>query len=155
MDPVVASIVAAIAGAAATSLAKVTSDAIEESYSALKHLIEKRFEIDLSPIERRPESENSKGSLAEQLEDKSAGKDRDVVSEAERLLALLRAEADKGTLPETAIRNIRGQNVRISKIASEADRLVIDGVVGDRDVQITDLVHRRRAPSKKNEKRTR
>jgi len=86
MDPV--SVVAAAVGAgAATGLKDAAATSIKDAYSALKRLLAERYAtIDVEPLERRPDSEPKRASLAEDLRDAGADSDDEILEAARRVL---------------------------------------------------------------------
>ena len=90
MDPITV-IVSAIASGAAAGIKETATSAVKDAYAAVRRLIADRYaEIDLDPVERRPESEAKRASLGEDLEAAGAQDDGDLLEAARQLIAVLR-----------------------------------------------------------------
>jgi hypothetical protein len=86
VDPV-SLIVLAVAAGAAAGLKDSAADAVKEAYGALKRRILERHRVDVSAVERKPDSEHKRASLKEDLADAGAGDDVELREAARRLLA--------------------------------------------------------------------
>ena len=88
MDPITTAILAAMAA--------VSSNAIKDSYSALKNLLKKKFgeESDVveavKKLEEKPKSEGRKATLQEEIEAVKANEDREIVQLAQSLIENLK-----------------------------------------------------------------
>ncbi|GAB2661831.1 hypothetical protein [Nocardia goodfellowii] len=75
---------AAGAGAGLTEAAKL---AVTDAYAGLKQILASRYPgVDVSGVERRPDSEAKRDSLAEDLTDAGAGADEELGEAAQRLI---------------------------------------------------------------------
>jgi hypothetical protein len=86
MDPV-ALIASAIALGASAGLQSAASSAIGDAYSALKRLIAQRYaDVDISPVEQRPDSAAKRVSLAEDLAVAGAASDEELLAAARHII---------------------------------------------------------------------
>lgn len=93
MDPIT-TIVAAIATGAAAGLKSTAEKAVKLAYAKVKERIEQRFpSVDLSPVERKPDSASKRASLEEDLADSSAGEDPELLDRIGALIAALESHA--------------------------------------------------------------
>jgi hypothetical protein len=96
MDPI-SMIVVALAAGAAAGLKPTAEQAIKDAYAGVKALIQRKYVVDLTPLERRPQSEAKRESVREDLADAGAGNDQDLLKKVEALLRALETQA-----PESA-----------------------------------------------------
>ncbi|MFC9893271.1 hypothetical protein ACFVMC_06235 [Nocardia sp. NPDC127579] len=93
MEPVTV-IVAAIAAGAGAGATQVVSQAIGDAYTALKDLLGGRYgDIDVAPVQRKPESAAKRESLAEDLAAAGADQDTELLDAARAVIAAVRAHA--------------------------------------------------------------
>jgi hypothetical protein len=86
VDPVTL-IVSALALGASAGLQSMASTAVSDAYSALKRIFDRRYgDIDVSPVERRPESAAKRDSVAEDLAAAGAGTDAELLAAARQLI---------------------------------------------------------------------
>ncbi|HET6355446.1 hypothetical protein [Streptomyces sp.] len=77
----------AIALGAAAGVQESAATAVKDAYQALKRFISERYQsVDVSPVERRPESEAKRDSLAEDLDAAGAGADAELLDMARQLI---------------------------------------------------------------------
>lgn len=94
MDPITL-IVTALAAGAAAAAKDVGGDAVKSAFNGLKALIAKRFggkanvESAIASVEQKPDSDNRKGVLKEELEAAGVDKDEEVLKLVQSFLALL------------------------------------------------------------------
>ena len=94
MDPVTL-IVTALAAGAAAAAKDVGGEAVKNAYSGLKALIAKKFgpktdvKAAIASVEQKPDSSNRKGVLKEELEAAGAGKDEELLRQAQAFVELL------------------------------------------------------------------
>ena len=92
MDPVTATIVAALVGGAAAAAKDVASAAIKDAYSGLKRLISDRYQKAgpfVEAVEADPSSKPEQEVLAKQLDQQGANADPDIKNLAGQLLAAI------------------------------------------------------------------
>ena len=102
MDPITIIATALVAGAAA-SAKDVAVQAVKDGYAGLKALLIRKFgdkadvAASIEQVEKKPESESRQGTLKEELAAAEAGKDEELVKQAQVLLDLLKQH---GQIPE-------------------------------------------------------
>ncbi len=90
-------IVMALAAGALAATPGVAGEAVKDAYAGLKDLVVRKLggkgevEAAVSSLERKPESEGRKTTLAEELKAAGAGDDRELAQAAQALLDLLKA----------------------------------------------------------------
>ena len=88
MDPITTAIL--------TAVAAVSSNAIKDSYSALKALLKKKFGEDsdlveaVNKLEAKPQSEGRKATVQEEIETVKANDDQEIVQLAQSLMEKLK-----------------------------------------------------------------
>ena len=83
MDPI-SLIVAAVVAGAATAIKDQAAQVVKDAYGALKRLLTDRHHVDVSALERKPESGAKQASLTEDLGDTGAAADPEVMAAARR-----------------------------------------------------------------------
>jgi hypothetical protein len=89
VDPVTL-VVTAVALGASAGVTETASSAIKDAYAGLKGLLSKR-QVDLSGIERRPDSTTQRDALCETLTDRPDVVDQEVLDAAEQVAATVAA----------------------------------------------------------------
>lgn len=93
IDPVTL-IVTALALGAAAGVKDTASQTIKDAYSGVKTLILRRYgDIGLDALEKKPESQAKRDSVAEDLADIGAGKDKELLIQAKALAQLVKQYA--------------------------------------------------------------
>jgi hypothetical protein len=94
MEPV-SLVVTALAAGAATGLKPAAETAIKDAYAGLKALIQRKFgeRVDVTPIERSPQSPAKREAVAEDLNAVCADSDAELLVAARSLLELVRTLA--------------------------------------------------------------
>ncbi|MFC9892225.1 hypothetical protein ACFVMC_00905 [Nocardia sp. NPDC127579] len=94
MDPVTAVVASAIAAGAVTGLGDTPSQAVLDAYSGLRRLISDKYQgVDLTAVERKPDSQSKRESLAEDLQDAGAAGDAELAQAAVAVLEAVRRHA--------------------------------------------------------------
>lgn len=120
MDPV-SLIVMALAVGASSGLKSTAAAAVQDAYGGLKRLIERKYGgVDVAPVEKRPDSEAKRQSLAEDLADAGAADDSDLLEAAHRLIAEVRAH-DPGAGPALGVdlEHVEAEFLRVRDVTSE------------------------------------
>jgi hypothetical protein len=95
MDPLTLIVTALVTGAAAAAK-DVGGEAVKNAYNGLKTLTSEKFgakanvETAIASIEQKPDSDNRKGVLKEELEAAGADKDAELLKQAQALVELLK-----------------------------------------------------------------
>ena len=93
MEPITTTIVAAIALGASQGLKDTAAQAVKESWTALKKLIQDRYQDNddvtdaIDYVQKKPEAEARRQMLANALEEAGASHDQELAGSAEKLLA--------------------------------------------------------------------
>lgn len=89
MDPIML-MAAALAAGAAAGLKPTAEQAVKDAYGAVKALLRRKYaNVDLGQLERQPDSEAKRQSLAEDLQDSGAAEDQELIASVERLVETL------------------------------------------------------------------
>jgi hypothetical protein len=107
MDPITL-IVTAVAAGAGAALKGVGGETVKDAYNGLKALIVRKFgakaEVNtaIASIEQKPDSDNRKGVLREELEAADADRDEELLKQAQAFLALLQKSGAQSGVSYTA-----------------------------------------------------
>lgn len=86
MDPITIIVTALVAGVAA-GLKPTAEKAVQDAYAGIKALIQRKYrDVDLAALEKKPESQAKRDSLAEDLADAGAAEDEKLLEQAKALL---------------------------------------------------------------------
>jgi hypothetical protein len=135
MEPISATIVAAIAGGAAVALKDVANKAVSDAYQGIKTLIIDRYkcETSIKALEEKPKSSTAQKLLAEGLEETKAVEDNEVIELAQKLSEALsqmpKAEAATYAID---IERFKAANVLFRNIRTSGD-----GAVRIRDTDVS------------------
>ena len=138
MDPV-SMVAAAVAMGAAAGLQGTVSHAIEDAYTAMKTLIRHRYgNVDLAPVEAKPESAAKRASFAEDLASAGAATDDELQKLASAVINAVTANK-----PETVksigvdLEEVRAASLRVRDVkAGDVGVRVHKGeFTGDIDIQ--------------------
>ena len=92
------SLVTALAAGAAAALKRTAEQAVKDSYTALKGLIQRKYaQVSLDQLEANPSSKNRRGVVEEDLVAAGTDQDTEVLQQAQTLLETIQHQA-----PETA-----------------------------------------------------
>jgi hypothetical protein len=117
MDPITL-IVTALALGAAAGLKDTAAQTIKDAYSGIKALILRRYgDVGLDALEKKPESQIKRDSVAEDLTEAGAARDEELVLQAQALAQLVEQYA-----PNTAAKI----NVKLSDIKAIGNFRVSD-----------------------------
>ncbi|MGV9678817.1 hypothetical protein ACWDSJ_26335 [Nocardia sp. NPDC003482] len=99
MDPVTAVVVSAIAAGAVAGVGDTAAQAIKDAYAGLKTLISRKYrDVDVMALERKPQSQSKKDSLAEDLEDAGAAGDVELGTAAAAVLEAVQQHAPQAVV---------------------------------------------------------
>lgn len=120
MDPITMIVVALAAGAAA-GLKPTAEQIVKDAYAAVKGLIVRKYEkVDLTPLERKPESEAKRESLREDLASTAAGEDLELMDRVRQLLDILERQApEAGAAIGVDLKNVKANFLRAQKVVAE------------------------------------
>lgn len=125
MDPITL-IVTAVALGAAAGLKPTVEQAVKDAYDGLKALIQRKYaQIDLAPVEKKPDSAAKQESLKEDLMETDAAADPEV---AEKVAALFEA-IDESKSRAAVAADLKIDVAVLQSTAVELRRLVASGNV--------------------------
>ncbi len=113
-------IVSALASGAAAGLKPTAEKIVKEAYAGLKGIIQRKYnDVDLRPIENKPESESKRESMAEDLADAGASGDQELLDLAKILIDAL-AKHDKATAAAIGVdlEEVKAAYLNIKKVTS-------------------------------------
>jgi hypothetical protein len=91
MEPISSAIISALAAGASVALKETASEAIKDSYAALKSLIGNRLTM-LHRLERNPTSEATISAAAEEAEESKLADEPEIVEKVRQLVELIARE---------------------------------------------------------------
>jgi hypothetical protein len=140
MDPV-SMIVAALAAGAAAGLKDTAADAVRDAYASVKRLIQSRYrDVELEPLEAKPESEAKRASLAEDLEDAGAGSDRDLLELVRELVAAIeRDDPAAAAAVGVDLEQVKAASLRVRGVVAEGTGVRVRWSEFAGDVDISDV----------------
>jgi hypothetical protein len=119
MDPI-SIIVSALASGAAAGLKPTAEKIITDAYAGLKGMIQRKYSnVDVRPVENRPESESKRESLAEDLADAGATGDQELLDLAKVLIDAV-AKHDKATVAAIGVdlEEVKAAYLNIKKVTT-------------------------------------
>ncbi|MFL5541883.1 MAG: hypothetical protein ACJ8J0_23045 [Longimicrobiaceae bacterium] len=124
MDPVTL-IVSSIAAACGPALRDTAQSAVRDAYQAVKALITRKYgSVSLEPVERKPESEAKRTSLAEDLEVAGAGGDEELLALASRLADVVAEHAPgQAAAAGIDIHHVKAEYLRVGHVTAEGTGL--------------------------------
>jgi hypothetical protein len=120
LDPV-SLIVTALAAGAAAGLKPMATEVIQDAYAGLKRLIQHKYaDVDLGPLEQKPESNAKRESLREDLDVAGAGADEELLAQAQKVAALVQQhDPVVAAAIGVDLDDFEAANLRIRKVESE------------------------------------
>lgn len=127
MEPITM-IVAALAAGAAAGLKPMAEKAVKDAYAGVKALIQRKYaEVDLKPLERKPESEAKRESVREDLADTKAGEDPELLEKVNTLLSALESQApEAGAAVGIDIREVKAAFLKARKVVAEGTGVKVE-----------------------------
>jgi hypothetical protein len=119
MDPI-SIIVFALASGAAAGLKPTAEKIITDAYAGLKGMIQRKYNnVDLRPVENKPESESKRESVAEDLADAGATGDQELLDLAKVLIDAV-AKHDKATVAAIGVdlEEVKAAYLNIKKVTT-------------------------------------
>ena len=120
MDPI-SMIVAALATGAAAALKDTAGNVIKDAYQGIKALIKRKYDgVDLAPLEKKPESEAKRASVAEDLTDAGASDDQELLAQAKALVeAIEQHDAQAAKSIGVDLEEVKAAFLKVQKVTSE------------------------------------
>lgn len=121
MDPVTALVVSAIVTGAAAGVGDTSKQAVKDTYTGLKNLITHKYSgVDVSAVERKPDSEPKKASLAEDLADAGAADDAELAAAAAAVLDAVREHAPQ-VVVGLDVNGLKAEALNVFRVVSAGD----------------------------------
>lgn len=121
MDPITL-VVTAVALGASAGLTDTAAQMVKDAYAGLKALLSRR-EVDVSAVERRPDSANKQGSLREDLDGLAGTEDAlddEVLDAARKVVAAVKAhDPAAGAAIGIDLGEFQAASLRVSGLTSE------------------------------------
>lgn len=109
-----------IAAGAVAALKDTASATVKDAYAGVKALIRRKYSVDLTDLELKPDSDINRVSLAEKLSEAGAEGDGELLKLAQVLAAVLTRHAPTvGAVVGVNLEKVRAGFVRIDEVASE------------------------------------
>ena len=125
MDPVTL-IVTAVALGASAGLTEAASTAVRDAYAGLKTLLTGR-QVDVSGVERKPDSAAQRAALREDLTDAAGATDDEVLAAAQRVTDAVATDApDAARVVGVMLRDVQAEFLRIRSVTSTGDGLTAE-----------------------------
>jgi catalase (peroxidase I) len=126
MDPITL-VVTAVALGASAGLKDAAAQAVKDAYAGLKRLLGGR-QVDVSGVERKPDSPAQRAALQETLTD-VGGVDDEVVAAAHAVTAAVAThDPDTARVVGVNLHDLQAEFVKIGSVTSFGDGVVADGV---------------------------
>ena len=141
MEPISAIALSLALGAGAAAGKAVVSELVKDSYAALKGLIKSRYPaVSVEHLEQAPNSEKRRAVVEEDLATSEAGKDRELVDAANRLIELVRTQAP-GTAAAIGVdlKDVEAANLRLRDIAASGTGVKVERGRFSGDIEISNV----------------
>jgi len=107
-------------------LQETAATAVKDAYAALKRLLGAR-DINVSALERRPESPTQREALRETLSDRSVSEDRELIEAARRVAdAVAASDAGAGAAVGVDLKRVQAEFLRISSVQAEGTGIRVE-----------------------------
>ncbi|MFD4444703.1 hypothetical protein ACFWPK_33480 [Nocardia sp. NPDC058519] len=121
MDPITAVVVSAIAAGAVTGVGDTATQVVKDAYAGLKSLLSRKYtDVDVSAVEKKPNSQPKKDSLAEDLNEAGAASDTELGQAAAAVLHAVREHSPQ-VVVGVDIDNLVAEALRVTDIDSAGD----------------------------------
>jgi hypothetical protein len=132
-------VVSALAMGAAGGVKETASQAVRDAYTGLKELIRHKYkDVNVAPVEAKPDSKAKRDSLAEDLASAGAGADTELLEHARALIEAVYVH-DRGAATSVGVdlEEVRADSLRIRDIRSDGTgvRVRKSDFFGDIDIQ--------------------
>lgn len=140
VDPVTV-IVSAVALGAAAGLKETATRAVKDAYAVLRKLISDRYQdVDVAPVEKRPDSAAKRESLEEDLAAAGAGRDGALLDAAQALITQVKAQdAAAAAAVGIDLARVEAAALRIRGVAAEGTGVQVRDGRFTGDIEISDV----------------
>jgi hypothetical protein len=137
MDPV-SLIVSALALGAGAGLRESASVAVKDAYAGLKRLLTSRYhDLDLTSLERRPDSVAKRESLREDLAQAGAAEDGELLEVAQRVIVVVKEQApEAGSATGIDLERVHAAALRIADVTAGGTGVRIRDAEFSGDIEI-------------------
>ena len=126
VDPITL-VVTAVALGASAGLTDTATQVIKDAYAGLKALLTRR-QVDVSGVERKPDSASQRAALAETLAD-AGDVDDEVIAAAQAVTEAVAAhDPDAARVVGVSLRDLQAEFVKLGSVHSSGDGVIADGV---------------------------
>lgn len=127
MEPITV-IVSALAAGAAAALKPMAEGAIKDAYNGIKSFITRKYgKVDLTPLETKPESENKRASLAEDLTDAGAANDVELLDQAKQVIdAVEKHDPESASAIGIVLREVEAQYLEVRRIITDGTGMIVE-----------------------------
>jgi hypothetical protein len=137
-------IVSALAAGAAAALKPTAEQVIKDVYAGVKALIQRKYaKVDLTPIERRPESEAKRKSVQEDLTEVGADKDPELLKQVTMLIEVLEKNPPAATAAAAIgidLKEVKAASLRIKKVISDGTAIRVEKSEFGGDIDIGEVL---------------
>jgi hypothetical protein len=135
MDP----ITAALAAGAAAGLTGVATQAVKDTYEALKLTLRDRFpRVEVGSLEERPSSQAEQASLAEDVQEVGADRDAELLQLAKALFEAIEREAPQAAASAGVdLQRVKAQFLNVQRITGPVR--VRDAEMAGGGINVTDV----------------
>lgn len=137
MDPITTIVTALVAGAAA-GFKDSAEQGIKNAYNAFKSLLQVKIaDLNLAPLEKKPQSALQQQAVAETLADAGAGRDAEILTEAQKLISLIDTQlAGKAGITVEKVRAAVSVNIQDLVSVNGSIRIIdVDAEGGDANIK--------------------
>ncbi|MFD4444689.1 hypothetical protein ACFWPK_33410 [Nocardia sp. NPDC058519] len=121
MDPITAVVVSAIAAGAVAGVGDTATQVVKDAYAGLKSLLSRKYtDVDVSAVEKKPDSQPKKDSLAEDLDEAGAAGDQELGQAAAAVLEAVREHAPQ-VVVGLDIDNLVAEALKVTDVESAGD----------------------------------
>jgi hypothetical protein len=126
VDPITL-VVTAVALGAAAGLTDTATQVVKDAYAGLKALLARRS-VDVSGVERKPDSDTQRAALAETLTD-AGNVDDEMVAAARAVTEAVAAhDPDAARVVGVSLRDMQAEFVKLGSVTSSGDGVIVDEV---------------------------
>jgi hypothetical protein len=138
MEPISAIALSLALGAGAIAGKEVVGAVVKDAYAALKGLIKSRYPaVSVEQLEQAPNSEKRRAVVEEDLATSDAGKDRELVEAANRLIELVRSQAPGAAAAiGVDLKDVEAANLRLRDIAASGTGVKLEKGRFSGDIEI-------------------
>ncbi|WP_432937455.1 hypothetical protein ACQPXM_25105 [Kribbella sp. CA-253562] len=132
-------VVTAVALGAVAEANGAAPTVVSDAYAAVKRLLDERG-IDLSALERRPDSATQRAALWETLTDLGAAGDNELMAAARRLVEVIGVDAaEAGPAVGVDLNQVEAEFLRVQHVQSGGSAVIVERSRFPSGIELTDL----------------